>query len=90
MVTAAVEWDAAQVIRLARRLGYGLLWPPEDTLLPVVDQVRSTGVDVVITPSPSHLDVLELHAIMCVADVETVCPRMSFARWSAFASGGTE
>ncbi|WP_280361370.1 hypothetical protein [Nocardia wallacei] len=47
----------------------------------MVDQVRSADVDVVITPSSDHLDAITLHALMHVVDVETVCPRMSFARW---------
>ncbi|WP_433598481.1 hypothetical protein ACQPXH_22335 [Nocardia sp. CA-135953] len=86
-VTGNPEWDAAQVRRLARRLGYALVWPPAITLVPLVDQVRVADVDAVIMPSPLHLDVLMLHAVMCVADVETVTPRMSFARWAAFSSG---
>lgn len=84
VVTGMPEWDAAQVRRLARRLGYALVWPPETTLVPLVDQVRGADVDAVIMPSPLHLDVLMLHAVMCVADVETATPRMSFARWTAF------
>ncbi|WP_232236266.1 hypothetical protein [Nocardia sp. BMG51109] len=77
-----LEWDAAQVRRLARRLGSVLVWPPETSLIPLVDQVRAAGVDAVITPAPNHLDVMTMHAVMCVADVETVSPRMSFARWA--------
>lgn len=87
VVTGMPEWDAAQVRRLARRLGYALVWPPDITLVPLVDQVRGADVDAVIMPSPLHMDVLMLHAVMCVADVETVAPRMSFARWTAFSSG---
>jgi hypothetical protein len=86
-VTGMPEWEAAQVRRLARRLGYAPVWPPDLTLAPLVDQVRAAEVDAVITPSPLHLDVLMLHAVMCVADVETVAPRLSFARWTAFSSG---
>lgn len=84
VVTGNPEWDAAQV----RRLGYALVWPPEITLVPLVDQVRGTDVDAVIMPSPLHMDVLMLHAVMCVVDVETATPRMSFARWTGFSSGG--
>ncbi|MEV4127786.1 hypothetical protein [Nocardia sp. NPDC049707] len=87
LVTRMPEWDAAQVRRLARRLGYALVWPPEITLVPLADQVRGADVDAVITPTPLHLDVLMLHAVMCVADVEIVAPRMSFARWTAFSCG---
>ncbi|MFI6366908.1 hypothetical protein ACIBG0_29635 [Nocardia sp. NPDC050630] len=87
VVTEMPEWDAAQVRRLARRLGYALVWPPDITLVPLVDQVRGADVDAVIMPSPLHMDALTLHAVMCVADVETIAPRMSFARWTAFSSG---
>ena len=39
-----------------------------------------------ILPAPDHLGALELNRVMDVADVETVLPRLSFARWYA---GGT-
>ncbi|GAB2686440.1 hypothetical protein GCM10027089_04110 [Nocardia thraciensis] len=81
-VSSLLEWDGAQVGRLARRLGYVLVWPPGTSLVPLVDQVRAADVDVVITPAPHHLDVISLHAVMGVADVETVWPRISFARWA--------
>jgi len=51
-------------------------------LLPVADQAWNTGADVVIVPAPDHLGPLELNAVMNVADVEVVLPRLSFARWS--------
>lgn len=81
-VSSWLEWDAAQVRRLARRLGYVLVWPPDWSLIPLVDQVRAADADAVITPAPNHLDVIQLHALMGISDVETVSPRMSFARWS--------
>ncbi|MGI5217842.1 hypothetical protein [Nocardia sp. CA-290969] len=77
------EWDRAQVLRLARRLGYHLVWPDERSLLPVADQARNAGADMVILPAPEHLGPLELNRVMDVADVETVIPRLSFARWHA-------
>ncbi len=49
-------------------------------MLPLVDQVRDADVDAVIVPSPTHLDTIQLHALMCIVDVETACPRMSFAQ----------
>ncbi|WP_460698692.1 hypothetical protein [Nocardia thraciensis] len=81
-MSSAPEWDRSQVQRLARRLGYRLVWPRELSVLPVADQARNAGADVVIVPAPDHLDPLELNATMVVADVETVLPRLSFARWS--------
>ncbi len=81
--SAALDWDAAQVRRLARHLGYSLVWPPECSRVPLVDQVRNACADAVITPSPDHLGIMTLHALMGVADVETCTPRLSFARWPA-------
>lgn len=80
-VSAAPEWDRAQVGRLADRLGYQIVWPDEYSVLPVADQARNSGADVVILPAPDHLAPLELNRVMDVADVETVIPRLSFARW---------
>ncbi|MGY4101605.1 hypothetical protein ACW2Q0_18920 [Nocardia sp. R16R-3T] len=84
--SAAPQWEAAQVQRLARRLGYRLVWPERPALLPLADQVRNAGADAVILPAPDHVGPLELDGLMHVADIETVCPRLSFARWS-FAGG---
>ena len=77
------EWDLAQVRRLARHLGYTLVWPPETSRIPLVDQVRATGAEAVIAPSTDHIGPVTLQAVMCVADVETVRPRLSFARWAS-------
>lgn len=82
-VSTAPEWDRAQVRRLADRLGYRLVWPDVRSVLPLADQARNAGVDVVILPAPDHLGPLELNRVMDVADVETVLPRLSFARWHA-------
>lgn len=81
--SVALEWDMAQVRRLAQRLGYVLVWAPECSRIPLADQVRAVGTEVVIAPAPAHFDVRTLNAVMCVADIETVWPRMSFARWAA-------
>lgn len=86
-VSSSLEWDRAQILRLARRLGYRVVWPDERSVLPVADQARNARVDVVILPTPDHLGPLELNRVMDVADVETVLPRMSFARWSIAGAG---
>ncbi|BEK86216.1 hypothetical protein GCM10010198_04230 [Nocardia seriolae] len=80
-VTTAPEWDKALCTRLARQLGYLLLWPPENTRLRLLDLVRETDVDAVIAPSPAHVDALTLDRIMHVCDVETATPRETFARY---------
>lgn len=81
-VSTAPDWDAAQVQRLARRLGYRVVWPCSLSVLPVVDQVRNAEAEVVILPAPQHLGPLELNSVMEIADVEVVLPRLSFARWA--------
>ncbi|WP_280447156.1 hypothetical protein [Nocardia cyriacigeorgica] len=86
-ISNSPEWDRAQIHRLARHLGYHLVWPDERSVLWVVDQARNARADLVILPAPGHLSPLELNAVMDVADVETVVPRLSFAR-RAFAKVG--
>lgn len=86
-MSTALDWDRAQVCRLARRLGYRLVWPDIRSVLPVADQVRNAAADVVIMPAPEHLGPLELNRVMDIADVETVLPCLSFARWSTVGSG---
>ncbi|WP_249358439.1 hypothetical protein [Nocardia cyriacigeorgica] len=85
--STAPDWDAAQVQRLARRLGYRVVWPHRFSVLPVVDQVRNAQAEVVILPAPEHLGPLELNRVMEIADVEVVFPRLSFARWATIGSG---
>lgn len=77
------EWDVAQLKRLARQLGYALVWAPIDSVVPLVDLVRVADVDAFLCPAPDLLDTFTLHALMCVVQVETACPRMSFAPWAA-------
>ncbi|MBF6170059.1 hypothetical protein [Nocardia blacklockiae] len=87
-VSTAPVWDRAQVGRLARRLGYLIVWP-EPSLIPLIDQVRSADVDAVITLSPAHLTPLTLNGLMNITDVETLSPRLTFARWSLIREGCT-
>lgn len=54
----------------------------ETSRIPLADQVREWNADALLLPSTEHVDVLTLHAVMMVADVETVEPRLSFARWA--------
>ncbi|MEU6561813.1 hypothetical protein [Nocardia nova] len=78
----ALDWSMAQVRRLARRLGYHLVWAPDRSRIPLVDQVREVGAEAVIAPSTMHFDFMTLNSLMTIADVETVHPRLSFARWA--------
>ncbi|MBF6423395.1 hypothetical protein IU440_01725 [Nocardia cyriacigeorgica] len=86
-VSTAPDWDAAQIQRLARLLGYRVVWPHPLSVLPVADQVRGAGAEVVIMPAPEHLGPLELTRVMEIADVEVVLPRLSFARWATIGHG---
>ncbi|MEU1981773.1 hypothetical protein [Nocardia sp. NPDC019395] len=81
-LSRAPDWDRTQIQRLARHLGYHLEWPCERSVLQVAAQARNIAADMVILPAPDHLSALELNAVMNVADVETVVPRLSFARWT--------
>ncbi|MEC3955947.1 hypothetical protein VMT65_23130 [Nocardia sp. CDC153] len=77
----AAQWDQAQLVRLARRVGYVLIWPPEHTAVSFVDQVREADVDAVLVPSAKHLDALTLDRLVHLADVEAATPRETFARY---------
>ncbi|MEU4313729.1 hypothetical protein [Nocardia sp. NPDC024068] len=86
-VSTSVVWERAQIQRLGRHLGYLMIWPDPVSVLPLFDQVRAADVDAVVIPGPHHLGPLELNRVMDVADVETVLPRLSFARWSMTRAG---
>ncbi|MBO0884783.1 MAG: hypothetical protein J2P17_31520 [Mycobacterium sp.] len=77
-----LDWEAAQICRLARHLGYRLVWPPMRSRIPLVDQVRASHAEAVIAMTPGDFDSITLQSVMRVADVETVLPRLSFARWA--------
>lgn len=74
--------DRDRIRRLAGQLGYRLVWPCERSVLRVVDQVRNAEADLLILPAPGHLSPFELNEVLHIADVETVLPRLSFARWT--------
>ncbi|BDT90196.1 hypothetical protein IFM12275_01720 [Nocardia sputorum] len=77
------EWDTAQVRRLARRLGYPLRFADPTSVLGLVEQVESSGAEVVLLSSSAHVDAVTLDRLMSVADVECAAPRASFGRWPA-------
>ncbi|WP_370012587.1 hypothetical protein [Nocardia cyriacigeorgica] len=53
--SSAPDWHAAQMQRLARKLGYRLVWPADVSVLPLTDQVRNTSAEAVILPAPDHI-----------------------------------
>ncbi|WP_330181658.1 hypothetical protein OHB26_35670 [Nocardia sp. NBC_01503] len=73
-------WDCAQVRRLARRLGYELLWPPEDSALPLADLARELDVDAVIVPAATHLDFATVDALTRVCEIECAQPPLTYTR----------
>ena len=86
----AYEFQRAQVQRLARTLGYKILWASETSLLPLVDQVRGADVDVVIIATIDRVDALTMNALMSLVSVECVSPRLTFARWLDVNTGAVE
>ncbi|NQE71857.1 hypothetical protein NG2371_06336 [Nocardia gamkensis] len=77
------EWDTAQVRRSARRLGYPLRFADPTSVLGPVEQLESSGAEVVLLASSAHVDAVTLDRLMSVADVECATPRASFGRWPA-------
>ncbi|BDT87199.1 hypothetical protein IU485_01740 [Nocardia cyriacigeorgica] len=75
------DWDAAQIRRLARRLGYPVCWA-DSPWLGLVEQIESCVAEIVIVPSSAHIDAITLNRVMAIADVECAAPRTSFARWT--------
>lgn len=80
-MSSGVELDRARVQRLARQLGYRIVWLPEMALPGVLGRAHCAEIQAVITPAPAHLDVFSLNQLMHLVDVETVEPRTSFSRW---------
>ncbi|MFD6353216.1 hypothetical protein [Nocardia tengchongensis] len=74
------QWNRAQVTRLARQLGYELVWPHGVSPLNLIDQVRNADVDAVVVSSSSDLDALTVDRLMQICDIEIVTPSETFAR----------
>ncbi|WP_067563656.1 hypothetical protein [Nocardia acidivorans] len=81
------RWDQAQMRQLARRLGYDLcrtlVYGPEtsEILEEVRDAISQNEADAVITPSLEHFDGEIPDPLVQVADVITVTPENTYARW---------
>ncbi|MFB8000674.1 hypothetical protein [Nocardia sp. NPDC056000] len=81
------RWDKAQLHQLAKRLGYDLcqtlVLGPETGEL--IDEVRTAiteaEADAVITPSLDHFDGEIPDPLVEVADLITVTPENTYARW---------
>ncbi|MGV9741430.1 hypothetical protein [Nocardia farcinica] len=79
-LSPTTERDAAQVRRLARRLGYHVRWADPTSVLDLVEQVESAGVETVLLSSAAHVTSWDLVRLLQSADVECAAPRESFAR----------
>jgi len=81
LTSPTVEWDLAQVRRLAKRLGYELCRVDARSVLGLVEQVELSGAVAVLLPSTGHVDAATLDRVLRVADVECAALRVSFGRW---------
>ncbi|MFC7425148.1 hypothetical protein [Nocardia tengchongensis] len=85
---AQQQWDEAQIQHLARRLGYDLcktlVFGPETDrpLIRVRTLVSHMEADAVIIPSLAHFDGHIPDDIVQVADIITVNPENTYARWA--------
>ncbi|GAB2442780.1 hypothetical protein GCM10027262_58940 [Nocardia tengchongensis] len=88
MSGAQQQWDEAQIQHLARRLGYDLcktlVFGPETDrpLIRVRTLVSHMEADAVIIPSLAHFDGHIPDDIVQVADIITVNPENTYARWA--------
>ncbi|WP_405495075.1 hypothetical protein [Nocardia sp. NBC_00511] len=82
------QWDEAQIQHLARRLGYDLcrtliLGPDTDRpLVRVRTMVSRTEADAIIIPNLDHFGGRIPDEIVRIADVITVSPENTYARWA--------
>ncbi|MEU1426457.1 hypothetical protein ABZ412_05195 [Nocardia sp. NPDC005746] len=85
---AQQQWDEAQIQHLARRLGYDLcktvVFGPETDrpLVRVRTLVSRMEADAVIIPSLAHFGGHIPDDIVQVADIITVSPENTYARWA--------
>lgn len=79
-LTAAPAVRCAEMLCLADDLGFDVEMGPHTSTIPFPEVVREADVDVLIVPSPSHLDARTLEAVRRVCDVETVSPRLTYHR----------
>ncbi|WP_228002680.1 hypothetical protein [Nocardia australiensis] len=86
----SLEWDEIQIRSIAKRLGYELPKTvvfsavtdhPADRLMNVV---RHTDADAVITPSLAHFGAAVPDALVRMCDLITVDPESTFARKARF------
>lgn len=82
------QWDERQNRSRAARLGYTVAKTvvfsqrTDDPIQRLVNVIRNTGAEAVVVPSADHLGGEIPEALVRVADVITVQPEKTYARWS--------
>ncbi len=81
------QWDEIQIRSVARRLGYTLAKTivsgpyTENPVQRLIDTVQTREAEAVIVPSADHFDGEVPTELVAVADVITVSPEQTYARW---------
>ncbi|MGQ4597359.1 hypothetical protein [Nocardia sp. R6R-6] len=87
-------WDEIQIRSLAKRLGYELAKTvvfraeTDSPLSRLLNVVRRVDVDAVIVPGVRHFGGEVPTGLVAVADVITVSPERTYARWAPGCNGG--
>ncbi|MFC9993232.1 hypothetical protein [Nocardia sp. NPDC127526] len=85
---ARQPWDEVQNRSMAKRLGYSLSRTvvfgrhTDDPIQRLINVIRSVGAEAVIVPNLEHFGGAVPAALVQVADVITVEPHATYARWS--------
>ncbi|BDU04680.1 hypothetical protein FMUBM48_09430 [Nocardia cyriacigeorgica] len=80
--------DEVQIRSLATRYGYSLCKTivftasTPDPIQQLIDAVRRSNAEAVFVPDVTHFDGLVPASLIAVADVVTVRPEETFARWA--------
>ncbi|QLY31256.1 hypothetical protein [Nocardia huaxiensis] len=86
---ARKQWDEHQNRGRAARLGYTLAKTvvfsqrTDDPIQRLINVIRNTGAEAIVVPSADHFGGDIPEALVRVADVITVQPERTYARWSA-------
>lgn len=84
----AQDWDEIRIRSLAKRLGYELAKTvvfgalTDEPVTRLINVVRSLDAEAVVVPSAAHFDGGVPDRLVAVADVITVEPENTYARWA--------
>ncbi|WP_040839799.1 hypothetical protein [Nocardia brevicatena] len=82
------QWDEAQIRNLAKRFGYDLCKTivfddlTEDPIGELVHAIGRAEAEALFIPSLEHFDGIVPRTLVSIADVVTVNPAYTYARWS--------